>query len=137
MKSLLCPVLLYSCMMSSTCATYWPFSIYLSKWLITGWLKWRVPLVEQERLHLPDHLSTPCFRKVGSHCPMFSFLFCRLMFAHLSFFFDLRFSDYPVGSFWSTCWYFLIILLVFSDYPVGIFWLTCWYFLINLLVFSY
>ena len=67
---------------------------------------------------------------------VFSIVFCRLLFVHLSFFFDFRFSDYPVGIFLLTCWYFLINLLVFSYYPVGIFLLTCWYFLIILLVFS-
>jgi hypothetical protein len=61
-------------------------------WLITGFvtrLTWRVPLVEQELLTLPEHMSfTPgsylgsCYLIVSFHC-----MFCRLLFVLLYFFF--------------------------------------------------
>ena len=79
--------------------------------LITGFvtrLTRRVPLVEQELLTLPEHLSSPPVL-VGSCYSIFSFIcvFCRSLFVLLClffrslcclFFFDIRFLIAPLVS---------------------------------------
>jgi hypothetical protein len=60
--------------------------------LITGFvtrLTRRVPLVGQELLILPEHLSSSPVLKWGSCCSIFSFIcmFCRSLFVLLFFFF--------------------------------------------------
>ena len=82
MKSLLCSVLLYSCMMSSNCVTFWPSLTYLWKWLITlsldmikmagatsaaGPLEYPPPPVLEKRSCVVQFL-------------VFSIVFCRLLF---------------------------------------------------------
>jgi hypothetical protein len=72
----------------STCRKHFPHSR-----LITGFvtrLTRRVPLVEQELLTLPEHLSSPpVFSAWGSCYSIFSFIckFCRSLFVLLCFFF--------------------------------------------------
>jgi hypothetical protein len=86
-------------------------------WFITGFvtrLRRRVPLVEQELLTLPNHLSSP----PGSCYSIFSFIcmFCRSLFVLLSFFFwplcclfffDLRILIAPLVSSNSSYSFFL------------------------------
>ena len=102
-------------------------------WLITGFvtrLTWRVLLVEQELLILPEHLTSSqvfsgvrvieslvlCVCFVDRCLPFWSFFFWPLC---CLFFFDLRnritpYSDYPFGIFnrfllvyfWSSCSHF-------------------------------
>ena len=60
------------------------FNVY--SWLITAFvtrLTRRVPLVEQELLTLPKHMSSPRVTRPLVLCVMF----CRSLFVHLSFFF--------------------------------------------------
>jgi len=80
-------------------------------WLITGFvtrLTRRVPLVEQELLTLPEHLSSPPFL-VGLCYSIYSFMcmFCRSLFVLLYlfiwllcclFFFDIRILITPLVS---------------------------------------
>ena len=80
-------------------------------WFITGFvtrLTLRVSLVEQERLTLPEHLSSSPGFKWGSCYSIFDFIcmFCRSMFVLFFIFFWplsvlLRYtdSDYPFGIF--------------------------------------
>jgi len=95
----------------STCGKHFPS--FPHSWLITGFvtsLTWRVSLVEQELLTLPEHLSSPRFL-VGLCYLIFSFMcmFCWSLFVLLYFFF------------WPLCCLFffdiriLITLLVSSN----------------------
>jgi hypothetical protein len=58
------------------------FPSYYHSWFITGFVirvRWRVPLVEQELLTLPEHLSSPpvvCGVRVA-HSFVFCIVFCR------------------------------------------------------------
>jgi hypothetical protein len=118
----------------STCRKHFPHSR-----LITGFvtrLTRRVPLVEQELLTLPEHLSSPSvFSAWGSCYSIFSFIcmFCRSLFVLLCFFFwplcclffsNIRILITPLVSFghcavcsssiygfWLPLWYLLAIVL--------------------------
>ena len=81
---------------------------FTHSWLITGFVTSftrRVPLVEQELLTFPDHLSSPPGFQWSSCCSIFSFMcmFCRSFFVlfRLAIVFFLRFtdSDYRFGIF--------------------------------------
>ena len=73
-----------------------PFRYFPHSWLITGFvtrLTWRMPLVEQELLTLPEHLSSPSLPDISGVrvprslvlCACFvdrSFSFCIFSFGH-------------------------------------------------------
>ena len=134
----------------STCRKHFP--VLFHSWLITGFVTratWQMPLVEQEWLNLPEHLtSPPVFSGVCvPQSLVFCVVFCRSLFVLflLTIVFSvLRFtdSDYPLVSFghWVVCpliyrfwlplWYLLTIVLSVLrftdyDYPFGIFWPLC------------
>ena len=112
MKSLLCPVLLYSCMMSSNCVTFWPSLTYLWKWLITGSLDMIKMAGATSAVGPLEYPPPPVLEKRSRVVQflVFSIVFCRLLFVHLSFFFDLRFSDYH-----------FVIFKLFLQWPIIIY----------------
>jgi len=75
-------------------------SIRYTYYLVLSWL--RVPLVKQELLTLPEHLSSPpvfsVVRVAGSL--VFCVVFCRLLFVLLSFLFGYCVVCPSISSFW-------------------------------------
>jgi hypothetical protein len=118
--------------------------------LITGFvtrLTRRVPLVEQELLTLPEHLSSPpVFTGVCVTRSLVLYVcfvdrclsFCTFSFDHCVVCSSL------IYRFWLPLWYLLVIVLSVllwytdSDYPFGIFWSLCclFFFDIHILITS-
>jgi hypothetical protein len=95
--------------------TSFPLSLLITDTGFVTRLTRRVPLVEQELLTLPEHLSSPLFL-VGFVLLDLSFMcmFCRSLFVLLYFlFWPLCCLFFDIYGFWLHLWY-LQTLLIFS-----------------------
>jgi hypothetical protein len=99
---------------------------------------WRVPLMEQELLNLPEHtrihppLPRFCGARTGQFLIIYSCLvdhslsFCQFIFRHCSLYF-LWFttSNYPFGIFKLLAIVMSVLWFTTSNYPFGIFNFSC------------